>query len=278
MRILLATDGSSNARDAACALATLPLPAGTRIVLVTVFPVGRDEDGERQFAPVREAVRELPVEIVTEVRHGVPADEILHAEDAHHPDLVVLGSRGMSKVARFWMGSVAERVAQYSRAPVLLVWPGHCAFRKVLVGLDRSPIDERIGAWLKQVPLPSTAEVHLATFVTMMDVFARWRRTWLPPAPFILRLVERSVCADARRRLEAWRERYLPSGCTFRTHVRLGNPAEGLLQIAEEISADLVVVGSHGRGPLALLLLSSVSDQVLADTPCSLLIVKPSKQ
>ncbi len=278
MRILLATDGSSTAQDAACALAGLPLPAGSKIVLVTVVPVGSEEDGLRQFAPIRHALKEHAVDIETEIRFGVPAEQILRAEEALQPDLIVLGSRGISKVARFWLGSVAERVAQYCLNPVLLVWPGHTQFRKILVGLDRSPLGERVASWLQQFPFPFRTEVHLATFVTIMDVFSRWRRMWLPPAPVLLRLMERQECAEAERQLTSSKDRFCDAARITHTHVRTGNPADGLLQLANELSADLLVVGSHGRGLFALLLLASVSDRILTDTPCSLLIVKPSQQ
>jgi nucleotide-binding universal stress UspA family protein len=56
--------------------------------------------------------------------------------------------------------------------------------------------------------------------------------------------------------------------------VRNGNPVDEILHVAEEIDADLIVVGSHGTGMTKRFLLGSVSDRVLEYASCSVLIVK----
>ncbi len=45
--------------------------------------------------------------------------------------------------------------------------------------------------------------------------------------------------------------------------------------MAEEIGADVIVVGSHGRGAIERLLLGSVSEQVVRHAPCPVLVVRP---
>jgi nucleotide-binding universal stress UspA family protein len=54
----------------------------------------------------------------------------------------------------------------------------------------------------------------------------------------------------------------------------LGRPAEVIVGVAREWNADLIVVGSHGRGFWGRLTLGSVSDAVLHHAPCSVLVVK----
>ena len=56
--------------------------------------------------------------------------------------------------------------------------------------------------------------------------------------------------------------------------VRNGNPVDEILNVAEEIDADLIVLGSHGTGMAKRFLLGSVSDRVLEYAACSVLIVK----
>jgi nucleotide-binding universal stress UspA family protein len=58
------------------------------------------------------------------------------------------------------------------------------------------------------------------------------------------------------------------------TLVRNGNPVNEILNVAKEIDADLIVLGSHGRGMAKRFLLGSVSDRVLEYANCSVLIVK----
>ena len=53
-----------------------------------------------------------------------------------------------------------------------------------------------------------------------------------------------------------------------------GDPATGILQIAQEVGCDLIVMGTHGRTGLGRLLLGSVAEKVLRKAPCPVLTVK----
>jgi nucleotide-binding universal stress UspA family protein len=57
-------------------------------------------------------------------------------------------------------------------------------------------------------------------------------------------------------------------------HVAVGHPESEILRIAEEIGADLVVVGSRGLGPLRRALMGSVSESVVRHAHCSVLVVR----
>jgi nucleotide-binding universal stress UspA family protein len=52
------------------------------------------------------------------------------------------------------------------------------------------------------------------------------------------------------------------------------SPAEVIVRTAEEIQADLIVLGSHGAGAVERFLLGSTSDRVLHHSPCAVLIIK----
>ncbi len=55
-----------------------------------------------------------------------------------------------------------------------------------------------------------------------------------------------------------------------------GDPADSILEAAQAEGADLIVVGSHGRGGLERALIGSVSDQVIRRAPCPVLVVRPT--
>jgi nucleotide-binding universal stress UspA family protein len=59
------------------------------------------------------------------------------------------------------------------------------------------------------------------------------------------------------------------------THVRLDAPAEGIAQLASDLEADLVVVGTHGRRGVRRVLLGSVAEGVVRLAPCQVLVVRP---
>jgi nucleotide-binding universal stress UspA family protein len=53
-----------------------------------------------------------------------------------------------------------------------------------------------------------------------------------------------------------------------------GDPAESIIDAAESEGADVIVVGSHGRGALGRALIGSVSDQIVRRAPCPVLVVR----
>ncbi len=61
-------------------------------------------------------------------------------------------------------------------------------------------------------------------------------------------------------------------------HQRVDVPSEEIARLAEEIAADLVVVGTHGRRGLPRLLLGSVADSVVRLAPCPVLVVRPKAE
>lgn len=58
------------------------------------------------------------------------------------------------------------------------------------------------------------------------------------------------------------------------THIHVGQPAEVIARLAGELACDLVVLGSHGLGALAGLVMGSVASRVLHLAPCPVLFIK----
>jgi nucleotide-binding universal stress UspA family protein len=78
---------------------------------------------------------------------------------------------------------------------------------------------------------------------------------------------------DARKAIE---ERSPAADVSISTEVLRGSPAQRIVERAEEWGADLIVVGSHGRGFWGRLL-GSVSNGVVHHAPCSVLVVRKPK-
>lgn len=75
------------------------------------------------------------------------------------------------------------------------------------------------------------------------------------------------MLAPAQARLEA-------AGCQFTKHVHVGQPAETITRLAGAEKIDLIVMGTHGRGGFANLVMGSVASQVLHLAGCPVLLVK----
>jgi nucleotide-binding universal stress UspA family protein len=72
---------------------------------------------------------------------------------------------------------------------------------------------------------------------------------------------------DAQKKLDA-------AGRLHTKHIHVGQPAEVIARMASEIGCDLIVMGSHGRGGVAELVMGSVASRVLHLTACPVLLVK----
>lgn len=84
---------------------------------------GDQSPGVDVLAQAREALRQEGLEADRKVRTGDPADEILAEIRTGGYDLVVLASTGKSRIERFLLGSVAQRVCEAAETSVLLVKP-----------------------------------------------------------------------------------------------------------------------------------------------------------
>ena len=273
MRILYATDGSEGALAAGRLLASLPLTSEDTVTILTVA-----EDEPSGATEVLEASEQILVAGAPELRmrigRGQAATGIVRAAEEEPTDLVVLGSHGRSAVARFLLGSVAERVARHAPCSVLLVRGNGQPLRRVIVGIDGSEGAARAAGWLRGFCLPSDCEIRLVTLLANLRELAHERLIIHPP------LTEESIPLDewqrgqASARLEAEVTAFKEAGRQAVTEIRSGDPAPGLMDVAVDEGADLVVVGSHGQSAFERFLLGSVSQQVLCHAPCSVLVVR----
>lgn len=79
------------------------------------------EEGEQILAPAKQALDQAGVAYRSDVAIGIPANDIPSHAKAVGCDSIVMGTRGMSAMASFFIGSVAQRVLHNSEVPVTLV-------------------------------------------------------------------------------------------------------------------------------------------------------------
>jgi nucleotide-binding universal stress UspA family protein len=274
MRIIYATDGSEGSRAGAELLAALPLEAEHRITVLTVTERDDEAAAEAALEDARAALRHSTATIETAVRRGHAADELLRAIEETGADLVVVGSRGRSAIARFFLGSVAERVVRHAPCPALLARPLRHGLRTVLVGIDGSPSADYAADWLRRLPLPPETEIRLFTALALYEVAAGSYASTLPLiAGDITRLHEKAR-DEAIRKLETLASTFGAAGRRTVTEVRDGDPAPTLLRAASDQGADLIVVGDHGHSAIERFMIGSVSENVVRHAHCSVLVVK----
>ena len=79
--------------------------------------------------------------------------------------------------------------------------------------------------------------------------------------------------SEARNGLKPFENLFSSRGLRVGTEIRVGSPFEEILNAAEHCSADLIVIGSHGRSGLGRLLLGSTTERVIERARCPVLVV-----
>jgi len=284
-RILLATDGSESASAAARLLAGLPLAAGTEILVVCavdpfiVALLDRVQEGEKHRArhlvrSVEQTLERPGVKVRGDLRAGNADHQILLAAKEFNADLIVLGSRGLTGLEGFLLGSVARNVAKHAPCSVLVARPASQALSAVVVGTDGSAHGARAVELAAQLPLPEGSSATVVRVLEpqnpMLDMFAIAEETLYDQ----LRAAEREERAQAEQALEGGRSVLEAAGKRAACEIRTGDPAAEILAVADERRADLLIVGARGNSPIQTLLTGSVADRVLANAKCSVLLVR----
>lgn len=274
MHILYATDGSTGATAAGHLLTTLPWTAEDRITILTVVSERAETGGEEVLLAAGQQLAPTGAGLKCRTRAGRAAAEICAAAVEGTADLIVLGSHSHSALVRFFLGSVAEQVAQRAPCPVLVVRGDGNQLRRVAIGVDSLSHSTRAASWLGRLPLPADCEVRLVTVLANLQQIAQEHVLLTPPlAPETVPLDEWQR-ERAAKHLSELAATLLKSGKCVVTEIRSGDPAEGLMTMATDEGIDLLVVGSNDHNALERLLVGSVTQQVLSHAPCSVLVVR----
>jgi universal stress protein E len=277
--ILLATDLKPASVDAARAAGQLAAVFGARVALLYVMePVPhwpeslaelRDK-ATRQLDEFRQRVAPHVVCAESLLVEGSPADVIVQKATELTADLVVIGAGEAARHARFAVGPIAGQVLEHAAQPVLAVRPGEPAlrFNKILCPVDQSGPAARGLRCAVQFAHAFAGELVVLTVVPEVS--------WLSAA------AETGQFAGAKTEYESrWREefeRFLANVPTaeakVRAELRHGPAHRQILAAAQELQADLIVMGATGRTGLVRVLLGSTTRRLLEQLPCALLTVK----
>ncbi len=217
-----------------------------------------EEQGQHVLAAARQTVKEaIPagghVEVHSELVLASPVPTLLDAtKDAH---LMVVGCRGRGAWQRGLFGSVSTALVHHASCPVAVIPdPADATLHTdgpVVVGVDGSPASDRAVAIAFDEASWRGAELVAIHAWLDSDVSSLPTSAW----PDFQPTAEKTLA----ERLAGWSDRY--PDVVVRRQAVFNRPARHLVEASE--SAQLVVVGSHGRGGFAGMLLGSVSTTVL---------------
>ena len=286
-RVLVATDGSSQARRALTAAMQFPWPARTRVRAVVARRMGKEHsrsillaalDRGAEFigrAAQRRLRRRWPDADVVIV-DKTPVDGVLSEAERFAADVIVLGWRGHGPIRRLLMGSVSRGVVRGARCAVFVVRRRSADVRRIVIGVDGSPGAQRAVAFVERLEAPQGGSVTLFTAV---------EQTALPAQALATSAIRAAVAAEvkrvngasvttAKRRLLRIAATLQHRGWRVRTVVSTEAPLRAVLGTVAQMKSDVVVVGARGCGGVRRLLLGSVAEGVLNDCPVPVLVVR----
>lgn len=219
--------------------------------------------------PIRPALLSGPVE-----------RELTRYVETARIDLVVMTTHGRSGLERAWLGSTADTLIRRSMVPLLLIRPSdetqeigaedHDAFGRVLVALDGSATAE---VALRDALALGTTEGAELVLCHVIQPPVVPTSSYLPHTIQITHDETMTRKASMMAYLAAIAGEPWLADRAIRTTVRVDpHPPSAILKLAGEVGADLIVMGTHGRGGLRRMILGSVADKVIRGSTRSVLV------
>ncbi len=203
-------------------------------------------------------------------KEGLKAEIIIHEGEEPHKfiideaskrscNVIAMGRRGRKGLTRLMMGSQTARTIGHSPVSVLVVpRAASIDFKNIVIATDASRFSERAAEEAVQLAKQTGAALY-AIAVTRPDATPE-------------RIKESE---DALQRIKTLSQK---EAIRVETELVKNRPhekiCEAIIEFAKRNTADLIVMGSHGRTGISKLLMGSVAERVIGHAPCAVLVVK----
>ncbi|MGO9613166.1 MAG: universal stress protein [Dissulfurispiraceae bacterium] len=297
MKILLPTDGSSSSETAARFLKRLNLSDSDEITILHVISDDPFQDREDYYNIKIKAISQLiapkilnsamnilqsiPSKINKVLMHGYPDKCIVDKAVNLNADMIVMGPKRLKGIKSRIVGSVTKSVSIISPKPILVIKPaqGEPSNKiRILFATDGSDHARRAAEILTLMPFHDNTEItviHVVApaFYDVPDEFmakiGKHFREDLNKHGNTALLESENIIAQTMQYLST-------KFSALDSLTKIGDPTDEILQAANELKADLIVVGSKGMGGLRGAV-GSLSRYILSMAECSVLIGKTDR-
>ncbi|MDT9409779.1 universal stress protein [Corynebacterium rouxii] len=230
---------------------------------------------------VIEAARVVAHEVAPDIKigyviaEGSPIDMLL--DMSSDVTMIVMGSRGLGGLSGMVMGSVSAAVVSHADCPVVVVRnDNHVTetnkYGPVVVGVDGSDVSQRATEFAFEEAQARGAK--LVAIHTWMDMQVQASLAGLAAAQQEWEIIEKEQTTLLKDRLQPLLERF--PDVEVEMVITRDRPVRALEDCAH--NAQLLVVGSHGRGGFRGMLLGSTSRALLQSAPCPMVVVRPNEK
>lgn len=205
--------------------------------------------------------------------HGPLAQTIVRQARRVKADLILIGSRGLSDIQGFLLGSISRQVASIARCSVFVVKQPIPQLRRVVLAIDDSKHSRAAARFLRSRILPDSATTTILSSAErpVSDLAARYlSKTQVTE-------LEQPVLDRATKLVSTVRDEFLKDGYAVSTNVQMDHIINTIVKQVEAIHTDLLVIGSRDLTKSERLHLGSVSESLLRHAPCSVLIVRGTR-
>ncbi|MDV2993068.1 MAG: hypothetical protein N4J56_002722 [Chroococcidiopsis sp. SAG 2025] len=277
-KILLAVSGLGHAEEMLKNLKEIPSIAQAKVTVLHVVPsqatsagmTSKLEEGNKIITNAVEYLGLDPSRTITMLRQGEPKDVVCQVADEIDADLIIMGSRGLKRLQAILSNSVSQYVFQLSSRPMLLVKDDIYVkkINRIMVAYDGSDAAKQC-LQLALFLLRDIKGSQLVLAYVNKDLSGKQGEVALAAAEKDPVLA--GAIAEAKKQ-----------GVQTRCVTSMGKPGEEICRLAEDMSVDLLMLGSPDRRPsvaksfvdIDRLIGSSLSDYVRVNATCPVLLAR----
>lgn len=298
-KIIWASDGSNESEEALNYAVFFAKNFGSEIIGISVIPMSEqleyeyfrksegkvhnwtvkvNENIESRLSSIAEELSSQGLNFRGRVLEGEPHKEIVGFARSEKAELIAMGKRGLGLVDRILVGTTTIKVLRESSVPVLAVGKkdkeGAIDIRNILVPIE---IYEKVDSALNYA---IDLAQKISASISVVFVFYIYNYDTAYDMSYMEELMKRYSNQLARRVKEVRVKRGIGNGETSKleinTEVITGlSPSVTIVEYASRKNTDLIVMNTHGRKGMKRFILGSVTENVIQESPCAVLVLRP---
>lgn len=281
--ILVAFDGSEFSKAALIEASNWIKRHGGRIIMVhavyfdeeefTIAPEQREmrfELGKRLCYQTRDTISsKFGIEVESLICEGEPPDVILDIAREKKVELISMGTYGRKGIKRLIMGSVTSKVILNAACDVMVVKRpcNECTgeYKSILVPFDGSEFSKKALERACELSKIDSGEITVLYVIPRYEEMIEFFRT---------ETIERAMFHEAEKILNMARQIATEKGVTIAGTVKKGYVGEKILETAEMLKNDLIVMGTYGWKGVSRAIMGSTTERVIMNASCPVLTVR----